>query len=82
MESGKRGMNPVAMTIINPRTEYSPNPVIEPVTCPPPTELNPIRLAESKMPKVLIFNKTSFSRKKTVISDSVNTRSDWTLCAV
>ena len=25
MDSGERGMNPVAMTIINPRTEYWPS---------------------------------------------------------
>ena len=31
-DSGERGMNPVAMTIINPREEYLPSPGIEPAT--------------------------------------------------
>ena len=32
MDSGERGMNPVAMTIINPRKEYKPSLWIEPAT--------------------------------------------------
>ena len=44
MGSGERGMNPVAMTILNPRAEFWPSPRIDPATscsqaCMLPAEL-------------------------------------------
>ena len=33
MDSGETGMNPVAMTIVDPQKEYWPSRRFEPVTC-------------------------------------------------